>query len=155
MSIWVAAFGIFMCVLLSISIFIYKVRSFDRRSASLKTVSFSIALFNWLFSKTIWELIRLQFMQYNALHSRFISSKTSEQYSFEDTFVPDNFLILIFAFIQCGIVIRMYGNEIRTQLVRSVNAKPFQDNELLRVLKERKYKLILQSKSRWWYRVIT
>jgi hypothetical protein len=58
-----------------------------------------------------------------------------------------NALFFIFAMLNCGIFIQMYNSLITSQTVRKGSRLPFKPNEVLQVLKERKYSLLFQKKT--------
>ncbi|KAI6171297.1 hypothetical protein M3Y97_01055900 [Aphelenchoides bicaudatus] len=122
--------GIFTCLFLVILIYllIYQV------GAKL-TVNESTT-----FSNFAWQMFRLQLAQIDNARQKLMSS---------------NCLLLVFALFQAGLIIRMYNNLITTQAVRYVDPKPFKENELLQVLKEKKYSFIFHKKVTWWHEAIT
>lgn len=64
-----------------------------------------------------------------------------------------NALILVFALFNCGILIQMYNGLVTSQVIRPIDPRPFKENEIFNVLKEKRYSLIFLSKYIWWYQV--
>jgi hypothetical protein len=59
----------------------------------------------------------------------------------------------MFALLQCGLVIRTYTNLIRVQTLQFADEFPFKPDEIIQVLKETRYSVMIEDKYQWWYQV--
>ncbi|KAI6184864.1 hypothetical protein M3Y97_00642200 [Aphelenchoides bicaudatus] len=87
----------------------------------------------------VWKMVRLQLIQ----PSKFIYKLTS-----------GNFALLVFSFLQCSIVLSLYQSWILTSVVQQRKSLPFDLENILKALKERKYYLATAMPNAWYFELI-
>jgi hypothetical protein len=65
-----------------------------------------------------------------------------------------NALFFIFALLNTGLLIQMYNGLITSQYIRPLDERPFQNSELLQVLKEGRYSFIFDNHFDPYYQAI-
>lgn len=59
--------------------------------------------------------------------------------------------MLLFGLLQCGLIVQMYTHMLRLDAINTVKEIPFQTQELVDVLKEKRYTLMIPNKYQWMY----